>query len=100
MQLDPQTRMIQVCDLSGLQAFARDKSIKPADRVRVDALSAPKVHGNVISGAGGALRSGGLWIGFSFTCEVAADRMRTTAFRYVIGKAIPPGQWEKYNLWR
>lgn len=100
MQLDPQTRMIQVCDLSGLQAFARDKSIKAADRVRVDALAPPKVKGNVITGSGGALRSGGHWIGFSFTCEVAADRMRATAFRYVIGQPIPPDRWQKYNLWR
>lgn len=99
MALEPNTRLIQVCNLSGLQTLGRDKAIAKVDRVLVDAISPPAVEGNTAKGSGGAVRSGKQWYRFSFTCALTPDRMKATAFTYKIDRQIPKEQWEKFNLW-
>jgi len=96
--LEPHTRMIQLCNLSGLETFAKDKSVPKVDRVRIDALAAPSVESNVARGAGGAVRTQGHWYKFSYRCQFTPDRMRATHFSYVLEKEIPRAQWEKFNL--
>jgi len=96
--LEPQTRLIQLCNLSGLETFAKDKRVAKVDRVRIDALAAPTVESNVAKGAGGAVRTGGRWYKFSYRCVFSADRMRATHFSYVLDKEIPKTQWERFNL--
>jgi uncharacterized protein DUF930 len=96
--LEPHTRMIQVCNLSGLETFAKDKSVPKVDRVRIDALAAPSVESNVARGAGGAVRTKGHWYKFSYRCQLTPDRMRATHFSYVLEREIPRAQWEKFNL--
>jgi Domain of Unknown Function (DUF930) len=105
MKLEPNTRMVQVCDLSGLKAMARAIKGAHPDGVRINALSEPNVTGNIVTGnivtgSGGAMRAGGRWINFSFSCALTPDRMKATAFSFAIGREIPQAQWEKYNLWR
>jgi Domain of Unknown Function (DUF930) len=96
--LEPQTRLIQLCNLSGLETFAKDKRVAKVDRVRIDALAAPTVESNVAKGAGGAVRTGGRWYKFSYRCVFSNDRMRATHFSYVLDKEIPKTQWERFNL--
>jgi len=96
--LEPQTRLIQLCNLSGLETFAKDKRVAKVDRVRIDALAAPTVESNVAKGAGGAVRTGGRWYKFSYRCVFTNDRMRATHFSYVLDKEIPKTQWERFNL--
>jgi len=96
--LEPHTRMIQLCNLSGLETFAKDKSVPKVDRVRIDALAAPTVESNVARGAGGAVRTQGHWFKFSYRCQFTPDRMRATHFSYVLEREIPRAQWEKFNL--
>ncbi|HEU0159466.1 MAG TPA: DUF930 domain-containing protein [Hyphomicrobiaceae bacterium] len=96
--LEPHTRMIQLCNLSGLETFAKDKSVPKVDRVRIDALAAPTVESNVARGAGGAVRTKGQWYKFSYRCQFTPDRMRATHFSYVLEREIPRAQWEKFNL--
>ncbi|KAB2919614.1 MAG: DUF930 domain-containing protein [Hyphomicrobiaceae bacterium] len=98
-KMDPQTRTMQVCDLLGLQTFTREKKLVKPDRVRINATSAPTVQGNVVSGTGGAVRTGGQWITFSFTCMVTPDRMKATAFTYTMGRPIPKNRIEALGLW-
>jgi Domain of Unknown Function (DUF930) len=100
MKLEPNTRMVQVCDLSGLKAMARAIKGAHPDGVRINALSEPNVAGNIVTGSGGAMRAGGRWINFSFSCALTPDKMKATAFSFAIGREIPQAQWEKYNLWR
>jgi hypothetical protein len=96
--LEPHTRMIQLCNLSGMQTFARDKKIARVDRVRIDALAPPTVESNLAKGSGGAVRTGGHWYKFSYTCAFTSDRMKSTAFTYALDREIPKAQWEKFNL--
>src|SRR5262249_26461218 len=69
LALEPHTRMIQLCNLSGLETVAKDKRMGKVDRVLIDALAQPTVESNVAKGAGGALRSKGQWYKFSYRCE-------------------------------
>jgi hypothetical protein len=96
--LEPHTRMIQLCNLSGLETFAKDKRVARVDRVRIDALAAPTVESNVAKGVGGAVRTGGHWYKFSYRCVLTADRMRATHFSYVLDQEIPKAHWERFNL--
>jgi Domain of Unknown Function (DUF930) len=96
--LEPHTRMIQLCNLSGLETFAKDKKVARVDRVRIDALAQPTVESNIARGAGGAVRTGGHWYKFSYRCVLTSDRMRATHFSYVLEREIPKAQWEKFNL--
>jgi Domain of Unknown Function (DUF930) len=96
--LEPHTRMIQLCNLSGLETFAKDKKVAKVDRVRIDALAEPSVESNVAKGVGGAVRTSGHWYKFSYRCVFTSDRMRTTHFSYVLDKEIPRAQWERFNL--
>ncbi len=98
-KMDPQTRMTQVCDLLGLQTFTREKKLVKPDRVRINATAVPTVQGNVVSGSGGAVRTAGQWLSFSFTCTVTPDRMKATAFTYTMGKPIPKNRIEALGLW-
>lgn len=98
--LEPRTRTIQLCNFAGLTAFSRDKALKPkADRVRVNASSEPKIEASLVTGRGGAVRSGQRWYAFTFKCTLSDDGMKTASFTYEIGKEIPKGQWEKLGLW-
>ena len=96
--LNRSTRMIQLCDLSGLETFAKDKKVAEFDRVRIDALAQPTVESNIARGAGGAVRTGGHWYKFSYRCVLTSDRLRATHFSYVLEREIPKAQWEKFNL--
>ena len=96
--LEPHTRMIQLCNLSGLETFAKDKKVARVDRVRIDALAQPTVESNIARGAGGAVRTGGHWYKFSYRCVLTSDRLRATHFSYVLEREIPKAQWEKFNL--
>jgi hypothetical protein len=96
--LEPHTRMIQLCNLSGLETFAKDKKVGKVDRVRIDALAQPTVDSNIAQGAGGAVRTGGHWYKFSYRCVLTHDRTRATHFSYVLEREIPKAQWEKFNL--
>lgn len=98
-KLDPTSRMMQVCDISGLATFARDKKLARVDRVRVDAISPPKIDHALVAGNGGALRSSGDWFSFSFSCTIAGDGLKATSFTYKVGQKIPKDQWEEHNLW-
>ena len=98
LALEPHTRMIQLCNLSGLETVAKDKRMGKVDRVLIDALAQPTVESNVAKGAGGALRSKGQWYKFSYRCELTSDRTRATHFSYVLDQQIPKAQWEKFNL--
>jgi Domain of Unknown Function (DUF930) len=96
--LEPHTRMIQLCNLHGMETLAKDKRLAKVDRVRIDALAAPTVDTNIAKGVGGAVRTGGHWYRFSYSCAFTNDRMKATDFSYVLDKEIPKAQWERFNL--
>lgn len=100
-KLEPRTRMMQVCSFAGLNAFAKDKKLRPrADRVQVNASSEPKIDNNVIRGSGGAVRSGHRWFAFTFTCSLNEGGTKASAFTYQLGSEIPKSAWERMGLWQ
>jgi hypothetical protein len=70
------------------------------DRAKSDVVSSPKHTGNVLTGSGGAFRSGGKWYAFSFECKASPDHMKVLSFTYKIGEPIPESKWSAYGLWR
>lgn len=100
-KLEPRTRMMQVCSFAGLSAFSKDKNLRPrADRVQVNASGEPKIEANVVKGKGAAVRSGGKWFAFAFTCTLNPEGTKATAFTYQLGKEIPKVDWERLGLWQ
>lgn len=99
-KLDPATRLEQICDLQAMKRINKDANPYHPDRAKADVISHPKHINNVITGNGGAFRSGGRWYQFSFTCKGSSDRMSVESFTYKIGKEIPESKWAIYGLWR
>ena len=100
-KLEPRTRAIQVCSLAGLNAFSRDKKLKPKpDRVVINAGGEPKIETTMVSGSAAAVRSGTRWYSFKFTCKLNDAGTKSTSFTYDLGSEIPKSQWEKLGLWQ
>jgi hypothetical protein len=99
-RIDPSERLEQVCEYAALTKIGRDKNSYRPDRVVIEAMSAPKVAGDRMSGSGAALRSKGKWYQFEFTCEAAPDRLKVESFTYQVRGEIPEDEWEQFGLWR
>jgi hypothetical protein len=99
-RLDPVTRLEQVCDLHAMNSIDKDRNPFHPDRAKTDAVTHPHIRGDIVSGTGGAFRSGGKWYQFSFTCKGSPDHMRVLSFTYKLGREIPESKWADYGLWR
>ncbi len=97
-RLDPDARFEQVCDLEAMRHISRDKAYKP-ERSIVGALATPQIRNSTMTGTGGAFKSKGKWIQFSFRCETTSDHMKVQAFSVKVGEPIPEEMWEKSGLW-
>jgi len=97
-RIEPQTRLVQVCDIEAMVRINRDRNPYHPDRAMVDQLSPPHVEENTLSGSGGVFRSRGDWYHFSFVCSASPDRLDVLSFQYKIGERIPKEEWSKLNL--
>lgn len=98
--LDPASRLEQVCNLEAMQKIGRDNSTFRPERAVVDAVSRSKIKDNTIQGSGAAFRSRGKWYQFTFKCSTTPDRMKVLSFDYRIGAVIPPEKWSAYGLYQ
>lgn len=98
-QLDPDDRLMQVCDIKAMSEIGRSSKGMRPDRAMINALSTPRIEGNVVKGDGGAFRSKRLWYRFSFTCAAGPDRLSVVKFTYRLGDAIPRQSWSTLGLW-
>jgi Domain of Unknown Function (DUF930) len=98
MQLDPDARFEQICDLEAAKRIGTEKPYRP-ERAIVSALGEPKIAATTMSGSGGAFKSKGQWYQFSFNCQTSPNHMQVQSFSYQIGEPIPQEQWEKSGLW-
>jgi hypothetical protein len=92
------TRCVTPCGLQALIEIGKAERL-PAG-TPVDALAAPHVEGDTMTGNGGALRSRDKWYQFSFSCVTTPDHLQVTSFEYKIGKPIPEEQWASLNLYK
>lgn len=97
--LDPMTRLEQICAMETMARVHKDKNPHRPDRAIIYALSAPVLHGDTVTGDGGAFRSKGKWYRYSFTCKATDDHMAVSSFSYKIGDPIPEEKWETYGLY-
>jgi hypothetical protein len=97
-RLDPETRLIQACDLAAMNRINRDRNSYKPDRVMLDHLAPPVKKQDTVQGKGGVLRSRGDWYHLSFTCRASPDRLRVLSFSYEVGSKIPREDWDRLNL--
>ena len=97
-RMDPETRLVQVCDLAAMERISKDRNAFKPDRVMLDQLSPPRRKGESLQGTGGVFRSNGEWYHLSFKCAASEDRLKVLSFSYQVGARIERDAWEKMNL--
>lgn len=97
-ELDPTTRMIQVCDLAVMDKTSSRKE-GVTDRAFIDMLHRPEIHGDVAVGNGGAFRRKGEWYEFSYRCAVTPDHLRTTKLSVNGIRHVPHSEWAAKNFY-
>jgi hypothetical protein len=98
-QLDPNTRLEQVCDREAMLRIARDSRKFKPDRAKSFATAQPQHIKDMMRAPGAAFRSKGRWYKLSFVCKGSADHTAVISFDYKIGEPIPERQWADYDLW-
>lgn len=97
-RLDPETRLIQVCNLEAMQRINRDANRFHPERVMIDQIAAPSASKDILQGSGGVFRSGGEWYHLSFKCKATADHLTVLSFDYKVGAKIDRSQWDELGL--
>ena len=98
-QLDPNTRLEQVCDREAMLRIARDSRKFKPDRAKSYVTVLPQHIKDVLRAPGAAFRSKGKWYKLSFVCKGSSDHTEVISFDYKIGELIPAKQWADYDLW-
>jgi hypothetical protein len=97
-RLDPETRLVQVCDLAVMdKTSSRQDGV--TERAFIDALHRAHIEGNTAYGDGGAFRRKGEWYEFSYRCTVTPDHMRATALKVDVKRRVPHAEWAAKNLY-
>jgi predicted outer membrane repeat protein len=99
-KLSPVERAHQACIVKGLDMIRREKRLPGVDRLVAETKVPATFDNNIVSAAGGAIRSKNRWFAVKFQCTVTADQMKATAFSYELGAEIPSDKWESYGLWQ
>lgn len=97
-RLDPETRLIQACNMEAMRRIDHDSNPFHPDRVLIDQIEAPSLSKSVLRGSGGVLRSRGEWYHLSFTCKATADHLTILSFDYKIGDKIDRDEWDELGL--
>jgi hypothetical protein len=71
---------------------------KAPDALAPYAMAAEKVSGNSVEVKGGAFRSKRKWYNIQFKCELDAGSGKIASFAFLVGDAIPQGEWQEHNL--
>ena len=97
-QLSGGERNLQLCDLEALEQVRRVRPAMAPDTLAPYAMAAEKVSGNSVEVKGGAFRSKRKWYNIQFKCELDAGSGKVASFAFLVGDAIPEGQWQDHNL--
>ncbi|MBA5801766.1 MULTISPECIES: DUF930 domain-containing protein [Rhizobium] len=91
-------RNLQLCDLEALEQVRRAHPAMAPDMLAPYAMVAEKVSGNSVEVRGGAFRSKRKWYNIQFKCELDAGSGKVASFAFLVGDAIPQGEWQEHNL--
>ncbi|MFL5018946.1 MAG: DUF930 domain-containing protein [Rhizobium sp.] len=91
-------RNLQLCDLEALEQVRRAQPAMAPDALAPYAMAAEQVSGNNVEVKGGAFRSKRKWYNIQFKCELDAGSGKVVSFAFLVGDAIPQGEWQEHNL--
>jgi hypothetical protein len=97
-RLDPETRLVQVCDLAVMDETSSRKD-GVTERAFIDALHRAHIDGDTAHGDGGVFRRKGEWYEFSYRCAVTPDHMRVTAIEVDVKRRVPHSEWAAKDLY-
>ncbi|MBY5352554.1 DUF930 domain-containing protein [Rhizobium leguminosarum] len=91
-------RNLQLCDLEALEQVRQAQPAMAPDALAPYAMAAEQVSGNNVEVKGGAFRSKRKWYNIQFKCELDAGSGKVVSFAFLVGDAIPQGEWQEHNL--
>ncbi|ARM89296.1 hypothetical protein RHEC894_CH03019 [Rhizobium sp. CIAT894] len=91
-------RNLQLCDLEALEQIRRARPDMRPDTLAPYAMAPEKVSSDSVEVRGGALRSNRAWYNIQFKCGLDAGSGKVTSFAFLVGDAIPQGEWQAHNL--
>ncbi|NYJ11663.1 hypothetical protein GGI64_002721 [Rhizobium leguminosarum] len=91
-------RHLQLCDLEALEQVRRARPDMRPDTLAPYAMTPEKVGGNSVEVRGGAFRSKGKWYNIQFKCGLDAGSGKVASFAFLVGDAIPQGEWQAHDL--
>ncbi|MET3901342.1 hypothetical protein ABIB57_005312 [Devosia sp. UYZn731] len=97
-RLGPEERIIQLCNIEGLEQLRLVSAGKVPDSLDPSAMADTTITGDTLDAPGGAYRLHKKWYSVSFTCKVGLDRQSVIDFKFKLGAAIPHNQWDSHNL--
>lgn len=91
-------RIVQLCNIEAMEQIHAWKSGLRPDFIVAYAMADVALSGNRLQATGGAFRSKSQWYNVGFTCEVAPNVEKVTAFAFLVGAEIPKNEWQDHNL--
>ncbi|MBX5185006.1 DUF930 domain-containing protein [Rhizobium sp. NZLR5] len=91
-------RNLQLCDLEALEQVRRARPEMRPDTLAPYAMTPEKVSANSVEVRGGAFRSKRAWYNIQFKCGFDAASGKIVSFAFLVGDAIPHGEWQAHNL--
>lgn len=99
LQLDPRTRLEQLCDHEAMLRIMHGRNPYSPDKVIAYTFDEPVMGEETVEAPGAVFRSRGDWYRLSFKCKADIEHVEVRSLRYEIGKKIPRENWVKYNLY-
>ena len=97
-QLDNTERIIQLCNLEGLEQLRLARPDILPDSISQSAFAPTVLEGFTLKADGAAFRAARRWFELRFSCTVRADAVAVDAYRYAVGPEIPEADWEAHDL--
>jgi hypothetical protein len=97
-QLESNTRTVQICNLEAILQITRSglefHPVAVVAYARADVVA----KGDTVVANGAAFQSDGEWYNLSFRCRISPRSRQVQGFEFVIGAAIPRGDWVAHSL--
>jgi hypothetical protein len=97
-QLESNTRMVQICNLEAILQITRSGLEFHPVAVVAYAMADVVAKGDTVVANGAAFQSDGEWYNLSFRCWISPRSRPVQGFEFVIGAAIPRGDWVAHSL--
>lgn len=97
-QLENAERIIQLCNIEGLEQLHLARPDLLPDSISPHALATTTLEGLTLSAEGAAFRAERKWYELRFVCTVSPDITTVASYSYAIGELIHVSKWDAYEL--